>query len=250
MAKGKKGGPKGKKITLKMAKNALKITPEGKRRLDLSNMGIDNVPKCLLKLTEVEELDLSRNQLKKIPDFIGQLTNVRWLDLHSNYIEQLPKNIGQLDALRHLNLCNNSINGLPADIGNMRSLQTLNLGMNRLTTLPPSMAALSNLKELGLFDNQLTAIPECIRVLPNLKKINTKRNPVAYAQGDAKVVKASEGLCLVREEDLCKLCLEKCKEERQRLKRKRLSNQSQKRNAFSGLITPNSVAQSNQEQWR
>lgn len=252
MAKGKKSGPKGKKITLKMARNALRLTPEGKRRLDLSNMGIDTVPKCLLKLSDVEELDLSRNQLKKIPDFIGQMTSVHWLDLHSNYVQQLPKNIEQLDSLRHLNLSNNRIdsNGLPAEIGNLRSLQTLNLGMNRLTTLPPSMAALSNLRELGLFDNQLTAIPEYIRALPNLKKINTTRNPIACAQGDKKDVKASEGLFLVREEDLCEHCLEKCKEGRKRLNDQRFSDQSQKRGAFSGLITPNSIAQRNQELWR
>ncbi|KAI4877619.1 hypothetical protein NFI96_004956 [Prochilodus magdalenae] len=252
MAKGKKSGPKGKKITLKMARNALRLTPDGKRRLDLSNMGIDTFPKCLLKLTDVEELDLSRNHLKKIPDFIGQLTSVHWLDLHSNYIEQLPKSIGQLGALYHLNLCNNSLGtaGLPAEIGNLRGLQTLNLGMNRLTALPQTMADLNNLRELGLFDNLLTAIPECIRALPNLKKINTTRNPIAYAQGDTKDAKPSEGLYLVREGDLCKLCLEKCKEERQRLKRKRLSDQSQRKGNFSGLITPNSVAQRNQELWR
>lgn len=250
MAKGKKGGSKGKKITLKMAKNAIRNTPEGKQRLDLSNMGIDTFPKCLLRLTDLEEVDLSRNQLKKIPEFIGQLTGILRLDLHSNYIAQLPKSIGQLESLCHLNLCNNSLDsaGLPAEIGNLRSLQTLNLGMNRLTTLPPTMAALTNLRELGLFDNMLTELPDYIHMLPNLKKINTIRNPIAYTQRDAKDTRATEGLYLVKEEDLCKLCLEKCREERQRLERKHLSNQSQRTGRFSGLkITPNSVARSSQE---
>ncbi|XP_062852238.1 leucine-rich repeat-containing protein 18 [Trichomycterus rosablanca] len=251
MAKGKKG-PKGKKITLKMAKNALRVTPDGKRRLDLSNMGIDTFPKCLLKLTGMEELDLSRNQLKTIPDFIGKLTGVRWLDLHSNNIKQLPISIGQLESLCHLNLCNNNLDsaGLPADIGNLKSLQTLNLGLNQLTALPPTMAALTNLRELGLFDNKLTTVPEFIQALPNLKRINTKRNPVAYSQGDAKDVKATKGLYLVREADLCKLCAEKCREERMRMKTKMLSNQTQRRSHFSGLVTPNSVAHNNQELWR
>ncbi|KAI5606305.1 leucine-rich repeat-containing protein 18-like [Silurus asotus] len=251
MANGKKGGSKGKKITLKMAKKALRVTPEGKRRLDLSNMGIDTFPKCLLKLTDLEEVDLSRNQLRKIPDFIGQLIGVLWLDLHSNYIEQLPKGIGQLETLCHLNLCNNSLdsNGLPADIGSLKNLQTLNLGMNRLSALPPTMASLTNLRELGLFDNMLTVLPECIHLLPNLKKINTKRNPMTYAQRDAKDTRPTEDVYLVREEDLCKLCLEKCKEERKRKERKQLSDQSLRKGRFSGLITPNSVARSNQELW-
>lgn len=73
MAKGGKkgGGAKGKKVTLKMAKNAVRVTTDGHRRLDLSNMGIATFPKCLLKLPDLNELDLSRNQLKKLPDFIG-----------------------------------------------------------------------------------------------------------------------------------------------------------------------------------
>lgn len=251
MAKGKKGGSKGKKITLKMAKKAIRKTPEGKLCLELSNMGIDTFPKCLLKLTDLEEVDLSRNQLKKIPDFVGQLTGILRLDLHSNYIEQLPKSIGLLESLCHLNLCNNSLGsaGLPADIGNLKNLQTLNLGMNRLTTLPPTMAALTNLRELGLFDNMLTVLPEYIHMLPNLKKINTIRNPIVYTQIDAKDTRAktTEGLYLLKEEDLCKLCLEKCKEEKQRLERKQLSNQSQRTVRFLGLITPNSVARSSQD---
>ncbi|XP_026865770.1 leucine-rich repeat-containing protein 18 [Electrophorus electricus] len=252
MAKEKKRGTKGKKITLKMARNAFKVTPDGKRRLDLSNMGLHTFPKCILQLTNIEELDLSRNYLRKIPDFIGQLTSVHWLDLHSNYIKKLPKTIGQLKALSYLNLCNNRLEtaGLPADIGNLKSLRTLNLGMNRLTALPPTMAALTNLRELGLFDNLLTTLPEFIGVLKNLTNLNTKRNPVACSQEDAKEVKATECLYLVREEDLCKVCLEKCKEARERLEKKRLSDQPHKRHNFFGLFRPNSVARSNQEmQW-
>ena len=83
MAKGKKSGePKGKKITLKMAKNALRLTVDGKRRLDLSNMEIATFPKCILKLADVDELDLSRNMLRKIPDSIHEFVNIRMLDLH------------------------------------------------------------------------------------------------------------------------------------------------------------------------
>lgn len=91
MAKGKKNAsePKGKKITLTMAKSCLRMTVDGKRRLDLSNQGIAAVPKCILKLCDVEELDLSRNLLAKIPDFIDKFVNLRFLDLHSNHVRML-----------------------------------------------------------------------------------------------------------------------------------------------------------------
>ncbi|XP_016296253.1 leucine-rich repeat-containing protein 18-like [Sinocyclocheilus anshuiensis] len=91
-------------ITLKMAKNALKVTVDGKRRLDLSNMAIATFPKCILKLSDIEELDLSRNLLKKIPDAIDKFVNLRLLDLHSNHLEQVPAAIGRLHNLYSLNL--------------------------------------------------------------------------------------------------------------------------------------------------
>lgn len=249
MAKGKRAsGAKGTKITLKMAKNALRVTPDGKLRLDLSNVGIATFPKCLLKLRNIEELDLSRNQLKTIPEFISQLTGLRWLDLHSNQIEQLPESIGLLGSLVHLNLCNNNLDsaGLSPQIGNLRNLQVLNLGMNRLNALPPTLAFLTNLTELGLFDNLLTQVPECINLLPNLTKLNTKRNPVAYTQQDGKdseSVRMTGSLYLLREGDLCNPCQE-------RSRRKRLLDRSQRKINFSGLISPNSVAQCIQENWR
>ncbi|TRY83632.1 hypothetical protein DNTS_003862 [Danionella cerebrum] len=248
MAKGKRaGGAKGTKITLKMAKNALRVTLDGKLRLDLSNLGIVTFPKCLIKLKNIEELDLSRNKIKAIPEFIGQLTGLCWLDLHSNHIERLPENIGHLGSLVHLNLCNNNLEstGLSPEIGRLRNLQVLNLGMNRLNSLPPTLATLSNLTELGLFDNLFTQVPEWIHVLPNLTKLNSKRNPVIYKQRDAHdsfSVTITGSLYLIREEDMCHPCVE-------RRRRKKLERSQRKIN-FSGLIRPNSVAQDNQEFWR
>ena len=89
MAKGKKKKTvesKGKKMTLKMAKSCLKSRADGSRCLDLSNQGLSTVPKCILKLCDVEELDLSRNVLQKLPDFIDKFSNLRSLDLHSNHV--------------------------------------------------------------------------------------------------------------------------------------------------------------------
>ncbi|XP_048863401.1 leucine-rich repeat-containing protein 18 [Brienomyrus brachyistius] len=253
MAKGKKkAASKGKKITLKMAKNQLRLTADGKRRLDLSNMKIDAFPKCLLKMADVDELDLSRNVLRTIPDYIDRFLNLRYLDLHSNRIEQLPEALGRLQTLRHLNLCNNRLTatGIPSQLGRLSSLRSLNLGMNRLETLPACIGALRDLQELGLFDNLLTSVPSAIRGLPSLRKLNTLRNPLA-ASTEARregPTDSVEHLYLVREDSLCKLCLGKCREDRQKI-----SKQAQvpcRRTAFSGLVVPNSTAQESQVLWR
>ncbi|KAJ7987657.1 hypothetical protein DPEC_G00328750 [Dallia pectoralis] len=255
MAKDRKRSsePKGRKITLKMAKMALKLTMDGKRRLDLSNMGIATFPKCILMLCDVDELDLSRNLLKKIPSTIDQFVNLRWLDLHSNQLETIPDSIGRLQNLTSLNLCNNCLitPGLPNEIGHLRKLRSLNLGMNALERLPSSIGALKELRHVGLFNNLLTREPECLRNLLHLERVNLKCNPIP-PEGASKAdpIQRTECLYLVKESCLCASCLSKVKDDRQKVTRRLREAPSHKKAMFSGLITPNSVAQKDQATWR
>ncbi|KAG9341102.1 hypothetical protein JZ751_019856 [Albula glossodonta] len=248
MAVGKKKASK-VKITLKMAKSSLRLTADGKRRLDLSKRGIDTFPKCILKLADVEELDLSRNRLRKIPESIERFVNLRWLDLHSNQIEQLPDAIGKLQNLRHLNLCDNRLARVPPEIGDLRDLRSLNLGMNLMESVPSAVAGLTELQELGLFDNKLTQLPAGVTDLPNLSKVNTKRNPVTRRDG-TDPARLAERLYLLNENGMCATCLKKCQEEREKLYPRGSADRPIRRPYFSGLSTPNSVAWETQVVWR
>ncbi|XP_069467265.1 leucine-rich repeat-containing protein 18 isoform X2 [Ambystoma mexicanum] len=252
-----KGGPKGKKITLKIAKNSIKVTFDGKRRLDLSKMGITTFPKVILRLNDIDELDLSRNMIKKIPDTIEKFTNLRWLDLHSNQIEKLPETIGNLQGLLHLNVCNNKLTSktVPVEITALKNLRLLNLGLNTIDLLPTKMGAMQELQEIGLFDNQLTAIPNSIAKLPKLKKLNVKRNPFKdkeeVEQEFQDSIKRMEVLYLVNENDLCEPCKTKTLNERQKQNNlKALAPSSQKKANFDNFLTPNSTARDNQDEWR
>ncbi|XP_010219138.1 PREDICTED: leucine-rich repeat-containing protein 18 [Tinamus guttatus] len=256
MAKGKGKGQKGKRITLKTAKNSIRITFDGRRRLDLSKMGITTFPKCILKLDDVDELDLSRNMLKKIPDSIQKFQKLRWLDLHSNQLEELPEGIGMLQNLVYLNLSNNKLTtkNLPVELNLLKNLRTLNLGLNRLDNIPTTLGALKELKEVSLFDNFLTAIPNSVAKLPKLKKLNVKRNPFpdpTQQEEPVDSIKRTETLYLVQEKDLCCSCLKMCQDERDKLnKLKNTIPSSSKKPNFPSLLTPNSTAKENQEQWR
>ncbi|XP_013814292.1 leucine-rich repeat-containing protein 18 [Apteryx mantelli] len=256
MAKGKAKGQKGKKITLKAAKNSIRITFDGRRRLDLSKMGITTFPKCILKLADVDELDLSRNMLKKIPDSIQKFQKLRWLDLHSNQLEELPEAIGMLQNLVYLNISNNKLTtkNLPVELNLLKNLRTLNLGLNRLDNIPTTLGALKELKEVSLFDNFLTTIPTSVTKLPKLKKLNVKRNPFpdpTQQEEHVDSIKRTETLYLVQEKDLCCSCLKMCQDERDKLnKLKNMIPSSSKKLNFPSLLTPNSTAKDNQEQWR
>ncbi|XP_006147786.1 leucine-rich repeat-containing protein 18 [Tupaia chinensis] len=255
MAKGGKG-PKGKKITFKVAKNCIKVTFDGKKRLDLSKMGITTFPKCILRLNDVDELDLSRNLIKKIPESISKFQNLRWLDLHSNYIDKLPESIGQMTSLLYLNLSNNKLttNGLPVELNQLKNIRTVNLGLNHLDSVPTTLGALKELHEVGLNDNLLTSIPASISKLPKLKKLNTKRNPFPKEEeSDLFIdsIKRLENLYLVEEKDLCGPCLRKCQLAREKLNKiKTMTSFAQRKAVFSNLVAPNSMAKDSQEDWR
>lgn len=256
MAKGKGKGAKGKKITLKVAKNCIKITFDGKKRLDLSKMGITTFPRCILKLEDIDELDLSRNMLKKIPDSIEKFQNLRWLDLHSNQIERIPETIGNLQNLIFLNLCNNKLTtrSLPVELNQLKLLRNLNLGLNHIENLPTTLGQLKELQEVGVFDNLLTTIPNSVAKLPKLKKLNAKRNPFPGPTEEELFIdhiKRLETLYVVEEKDLCYPCLRKCQEARDKLNKLKTTYPTPaKKPNFSNLITPNSQGKDNQGEWR
>ncbi|NWX22450.1 LRC18 protein, partial [Aegotheles bennettii] len=254
--KGKGKGPKGKKITLKIAKNSIRVSFDGGLRLDLSNMGITTFPKSILKLTHVDELDLSRNMLKKIPSSIEMFQKLRWLDLHSNQLEELPKSIGTLQNLFYLNISNNKLTtkNLPEELNLLKNLHILNLGLNNLDSIPTSLGALKELREIGLFDNALTTIPNSVKKLPQLQKLNAKRNPFPDStkqEEHVDPIKRIETLYLVQEKDLCCSCLKMCQDKKDKQNElKNMTPSSSKKPSFSLLLTPNSSAKDNQEEWR
>lgn len=251
----KKRGAQGKKVTLKMAKKSMKITVDGKRRLDLSNMGIGAFPRCILKLADIEEIDLSRNMIKKIPDYINKFTKLRYLDFHTNKIEKIPENIGQLELLYYLDLSNNKLtsDGLPLELNQLKNLRVLNLGLNSMDMIPTTLGTLKELKEIGLFDNRITYLPEKITKLPKLKKLNVLRNPFTTPQVPEEpidTIDRIEDIYLAKKSMLCRPCLKKLQRERNKWSKVKQMTEMDEEPDFTGLLAPNSVAKQNEVAWR
>ncbi|XP_077438113.1 leucine-rich repeat-containing protein 18 [Vanacampus margaritifer] len=246
----------GTKVTLKEAKKAIRMKPNGWRRLTLSNMGITIFPQCIFQLTNMDELDLSRNQIQKIPESIGKLSSLRWLDLHSNKLESVPESIGKLVGLTYLNLCNNLLtsSGLPATLASLTNLTSLNLGLNKLDALLPTMVPQESLQELGLFDNLFTSLPDFVKSQRILTRVNIKRNPLLKVKeaDEMETEKSDEedGVYLVHESRLCSVCLRLCKDPGGKHLRDCVREKLEDKRSYSGLITPNSLAAVNQDVWR
>jgi len=103
------------------------------------------------QLYNLKKLDLEHledTQIEEIPKEIGQLHNLQHLDLMYNQIEEIPKEIGQLHNLQELLLDNNQIEKIPKEIGQLHELQKLSLSDNQIKEIPKEIGQLHNLQEI------------------------------------------------------------------------------------------------------
>ncbi len=145
--------------------------------LDLSNLGLKEIPECIQRLEHLEILDMSQNMNEEIPDWIGKLKSLKKL-ISGHKIKRLPESIGQLTSLQFLNLAGNQIEELPNSIGNLVSLKELRLYSNKIKTLPDTIGNLINLEDLSLNENPLKLLPESIGNLKNLKDLSLTFDPI------------------------------------------------------------------------
>jgi internalin A len=152
---------------------------QGSSTLDLSGLGLEDLPRQVLNLPNLESLDLSNNKLTDVPAVVFELANLQRLDVAGNNIAVIPDEIGRLFRLRHLTLSRNPLQRLPSSWSKLDRLATLDLRSCGLTALPASVAELTHLRQLQLWDNELTTLPPGIGELPELTTLDIGDNPFA-----------------------------------------------------------------------
>jgi internalin A len=159
----------------------------GAMELDLSGLGLTELPPELWQLRNLRWLNLFYNQLTSLPSEIGQRTGLQALWLNGNLLRELPPEIGQLNQLGVLLIESNQLSSLPPQIGKLESLISLQLYGNELSELPPEIGQLTNLKELDVSWNPLKSLPLEIGQLSGLCYLdlsNTQISQLPYELGD------------------------------------------------------------------
>ncbi|GAB2271485.1 hypothetical protein Dimus_006324 [Dionaea muscipula] len=94
------------------------------RVLQLSRIGLTNVPDVIGEQKHLRYLDLSRNPFKELPESITTLYKLQTLKLiRCGQLERLPTGLSKLVNLRHLHI--NKFMKVPAGIERLTCLQTL-----------------------------------------------------------------------------------------------------------------------------
>ena len=145
--------------------------------LDLSGLGLTEVPAALGELQQLGKLNLGSNQLREVPATLGELRQLQELNLYGNQLREVPATLGELRQLQRLYLSNNQLREVPATLGELRQLQELLLPTNQLREVPAALGELRQLQCLFLENNQLREVPAALGECKKLTHLFLHGNP-------------------------------------------------------------------------
>jgi len=90
------------------------------KRLDLSKLGLTEIPQEVFKLKGLVELDLSNNKLSELPIEIYGLNKLRELDISANDFKDLPHE--QINAMKSLDILD--VSGNDIEKSTLRELES------------------------------------------------------------------------------------------------------------------------------
>ncbi|MBS0623663.1 MAG: leucine-rich repeat domain-containing protein [Verrucomicrobia bacterium] len=153
--------------------------------LDLSELGLTELPPLTALEAQVTILNLEGNKLTNFPAQLLKFSQLTALNLSDNEIKELPADIHKLSKLNGLAINNNQLTTLPKEISQLSSLSFLDLSANNLTSLPEEIGALANLESLDLSQNpELSELPETFRNLSNLSRLECENTAIDDATVD------------------------------------------------------------------
>jgi internalin A len=164
--------------------------------LDLSGLGLTELPSEIGNLTQLLSLSLVENELSELPSSIGTLINLQRLDLRYNLLSNLPDEFANLQKVIELYLSDNEFYELPPQIGGLKTLRDLLLNQNHLSSLNPEIAQLSGLRFLSLSGNQLSDLPAEFSSLDELCWLDISYNQFRHLPTLLGEMESLQGTCI------------------------------------------------------
>jgi hypothetical protein len=170
--------------------------------IELDGLNIEELPKVLFKLKNIQHIYMPANKICFIPKEIKNLHKLRKLYLHNNQFKEFPMAVLQCEMLESLSISDNSIGELspeffesfpklttlqisnigcsilPKEFSNFKHLWTLDVSRNKIKTLPIEISNMITLDCIDLSVNELSTIPKEIGKLKVLDSLNLAGNPI------------------------------------------------------------------------
>ena len=153
---------------------------EGWTKLNLSGLGLEELPPEIGKLRQLEILILgTRSNPRPHKPANKQITQKgHSASNRKNSITEIPSTILKLENLQRLNLRENPLRRFPQDIVNIKSLKDLDLNSTWLEVIPYSICKLENLETLDIGNNRIFYLPTSIKLLEQLRSLALYGNPM------------------------------------------------------------------------
>jgi len=148
------------------------------KKLNLYELGIEEIPEEIKDLTDLETLILCSNEFEVLPPEIFDLKSLKHLNISSNFLKKIPQEIKKLENLETLKVASCEIKKIPEAISELENLKVLNFSNNKIKIIPESIQKLKRLESLNLSRNEISEFPESIGELKKLENIDVSTNKI------------------------------------------------------------------------
>lgn len=139
----------------------------------LEGAGINNIPKCIFNLNNLNGLKLFKCNLEKVPKQLFSAAKIEKVIFEDCSIPNIQKDIcriGELKELKKLRITKTKeFTKIPEELFKLKNIQSLDFSRTAIKEIPPEISKLSNLICLDITGCPIKKLPKEITKLPNLK---------------------------------------------------------------------------------
>ena len=146
--------------------------------LDISDKGLNELPKEIGKLTNLRILMIDNNNIKEFPNELYQLKNLSVLSFINNDISYISEEIVNFNNLLMFFACRNNIAELPMSFYKLNKLEILCLHGNKMISIANEIGNLSSLSSLTISNNDIKVLPQSIEKLQKLESLEMENTHI------------------------------------------------------------------------
>ena len=133
--------------------------------LMLCNNEIEEFPKSVYELKELDTLCLHGNKIKSLPDDMDNLTKLETFTISNNPIDKLPKNISNIDTLKKLDIENTNIDEESLEYLHLENLEKISFDDRLLPWFMKNFHRLKNINTINLVHSDYSEFDDEISTL-------------------------------------------------------------------------------------
>ena len=179
------------------AKGILMSLSDTTKKLNLSGLGLKELPKNINKFRNLEELNLSKNEFEVFKFNPSRFPNLKSIILTDNLLSQNSVKIRRNKSLKVINLSDNGFEAFPRRVQKSKGLLEIHLANNFIAeTKSIRFRQLKFLVLLNFYNNQISELSEDVFLLKNLEILDLYHNNLKFLSKNINKLRKLETLAV------------------------------------------------------